>query len=360
MNGFILFLLCFQCFGMVAIYRWNEVQLKERQLIVLTHGILLTLFFVAWGGYSLDAWRYLSRFTHNPWGFNEEWLFWFSGHTLSLLVPDPWPLKILTGAGLTFFLWSIIRRYGIARTKETLIAFLLLPLLPAVYLTLGNSIRQGIASVVVVHGIIWLVRGRKRYFVLIGLVAALIHQYSLLLTLAAALSNLPRRVLYGLVLVAPFISFMCYVILGWFDIDLDLYVPYSFKENGVFHYLKFFFAYIMVGILILIRHRSVGLDAETSCLINIYIVIVIFSALILKYEVSFERVLLYSEVLLPLIIPTLIISRTWTHFQTTVVWLAGLVVGLGLWTHNSILRSFGVIAHLSPGPDLARELINSF
>jgi len=167
-------------------------------------------------------------------------------------------------------------------------------------------------------------------------------------------------VLYGLVLVAPFISFMCYVILSWFDIDLDLYVPYSFKEGGVFHYLKFFFAYIMVGILILIRHRSVGLDAETSCLINIYIVIVIFSALILKYEVSFERVLLYSEVLLPLIIPTLIISRTWTHFQITVVWLAGLVVGLGLWTHNSILRSFGVIAHLSPGPDLARELINSF
>jgi len=308
--------------------------------------LLLVGFFLVWGGYSIDAWRYLSRFSHNPLGFDEEWLFWILGNSLSKVLVEPWPLKILGALSVASFAWAIIRWYSLARPMELFLSLAVLPLLPAFFLAIGNSIRQGIAATVVLHGIVWLSQGQRIPFVIMMIIAALFHQYSLIFSLAVILSAMMymnwRWTTYLLLGVAPFLSFIVWGLMSLWEADLDQHVKYGGIQMGQFHYAKLILAYSLITIFLVVR-KKVQVSVTVDRLIHTYIVMVGLSSLVLKYEVPFERLLLYSEFLLPFILPSLIVPFKGRRLIVNTMSIFCLVAAIVLWSNNSILRSLGYI-----------------
>jgi len=117
----------------------------------------------------------LTRFTHNPLGFDEEWLFWLTGNFISGTLPNPWPVKVLSAFAVALWIWAVIRVISF-NSKETLVvALALLPLIPAFFFTMGNAVRQGLASVIVLHAIVFLLAKKRWQFGLAGAAGILVH-----------------------------------------------------------------------------------------------------------------------------------------------------------------------------------------
>ena len=134
---------------------------ERHKAVVLLQGFGLTSTYLVFGGYSIDAWRYLTRFTHNPFGFDEEWVFWLVGHFLNGTLPNPWPVKIISALAVGLWVAAIIRAIGFKRKETLVLGLALLPLMPAFFFAMGNAIRQGLAAVIVLHAILFLLRGRN-------------------------------------------------------------------------------------------------------------------------------------------------------------------------------------------------------
>ena len=309
----------------------------------------LTAFFLIFGGYSIDAWRYLTRFTHNPFGFEEEWLFWVVGHTLSDIFPNPWPIKILSVLAVFLWILAIVRIIGFKKKEILVVGLALLPLMPAFFFTMGNAVRQGLASVIVLHAIVYLLSQRRWQFGMLSIVGLLVHQMSFVFVIAGMAMRISRKALWVFLIFAPFASFFGASFLQLWGIDLADYVRYAYRQDGQLHYFKFAVYFLAsVGLLVFSSIRVV--PKRLLLLINVFVVTVSCASLLLRYEVPFERILLYADVLLPIIIAMVLAELTLGARTKQVLWGGVLCAGLLLWTSGAVNRTLTAgLAHVEDG-----------
>jgi hypothetical protein len=308
------------------------------QYAIALQVLLFLAFWLVWGGYSVDAWRYLSRFDRDPLRFEEEQLFWLIGHGLGKVFVDPWPLKILSALAAALFAYatvSLLRRH---KDQLAYYGLFLIPLMPAFFLAFGNAIRQGLAASIVMLGVLALQRKQIIVFVGLGLAAFFFHQTSLALVLAALLGTYQTFRMPIFLALAPLTSFVAHGAASLYGVDLAEYVRYADYQEGAFHWAKFFVAYGFAWILWWTRPAD---DIEIGKLTATYGYMVALSSLLLHYEVPFERLLLYSELLLPTLLALWLFRRTAVVRRVALLWCIGIAMGLALWTHPSIVTTLG-------------------
>ena len=305
--------------------------------------------YLVFGGYSIDTWRYLTRFTHNPLGFDEEWLFWLIGNFLSETLPNPWPVKIISAIAVGLWVWAVIRAIGFRRTETLVFALALLPLIPAFFFTMGNAIRQGLASVIVLHAILFLLVKKRWQFGLVGAAGILVHLPSLVFVLASAGMRIPRKVLWAFLIVAPCVSFGVSFVLEFWQVNLADYIRYAHRDDGQLHYLKFAFYFLAsIGLLIFSSKRPV--PEYLISLINVFVITVGFALMLLRYEVPFERILLYADVLLPIIFAMVIVELKLGIKTKRFLWSGAVCAGLLLWTSGAVKHTLTAgLAHVEDG-----------
>jgi len=322
---------------------------ERYKAVVLLQVLGLVSFYLVFGGYSIDAWRYLTRFTHNPLGFDEEWLFWLTGNFLSGTLPNPWPVKVLSALAVVLWIWAVIRVIRF-KSKETLVvALALLPLIPAFFFTMGNAVRQGLASVIVLHSIIFLLARKKWQFGLAGAAGILVHLPSVVFVLAGAGMRIPRKALWAFLIVAPCVSFGVSFVLEFWQVNLADYIRYAHRDDGQLHYLKFAFYFLAsIGLLIFSSKRPV--PEYLISLINVFVITVGFALMLLRYEVPFERILLYADVLLPIIFAMVIAELKLGIKTKRFLWSGAVCAGLLLWTSGAVKHTLTAgLAHVEDG-----------
>ena len=322
---------------------------ERHKAVVLLQVIGLATTYLAFGGYSIDAWRYLTRFTHNPFGFDEEWLFWLVGHFLNGALPNPWPVKILSVLAVGLWIAAVIRAIGFNRKEALVLGLALLPLMPAFFFAMGNAIRQGLAAVIVLHAMLFFVKGKKWQFGTLAITGVLVHQVSLVFVIAGAFVRAPRKLIWFFLIMAPFVSFGVSIILELWGINLADYVRYGYRDDGQYHYLKFAVYFIMaIGLLIFSTKREV--PNHIVLLINAFALTVGCASLLLMYEVPFERILLYADVLLPIVIAMVLTGLKLRARSKQLLWSGVLCLGLLLWTSDAVKRTLTAgIAHVEDG-----------
>ncbi len=321
------------------VLRQDRAIADERyKAVALFQVIGLATTYLVFGGYSIDAWRYLTRFTHNPLGFDEEWLFWLVGHFLNGTLPNPWPVKILSVLAVGLWVAAVIRAIGFKRKEALVLGLALLPLMPAFFFAMGNAIRQGLAAVIVLHAILFFVKGKKWQFGTLAITGVLVHQVSLVFVIAGAFVRAPRKLIWFFLIMAPFVSFGVSIILEFWGINLADYVRYGHRDDGQFHYLKFAVYFIMaIGLLIFSTKREV--PNHIVLLINAFALTVGCASLLLMYEVPFERILLYADVLLPIVIAMVLTGLKLRARSKQLLWSGLLCLGLLLWTSDAVNRT---------------------
>lgn len=322
---------------------------SEGSSLVYVQLVSLVVFFLVYGGNSIDAWRYLTRFTHNPLGFDEEWLFWLTGNFLSQVLPNPWPVKILSALAVTLWIWAVIRAIGTEKKDTLVLGIALLPLIPAFFFTVGNAIRQGLASVIVLHAIVFLLAKKRWQFGLVGATGILVHLPSLVFVLASAGMRIPRKALWTFLIVAPFVSFGVSFVLEFWQVNLADYIRYAHRDDGQLHYLKFAFYFLAsIGLLIFSSKRPV--PEYLISLINVFVITVSFALMLLRYEVPFERILLYADVLLPIIFAMVIAELKLGIKTKRFLWSGAVCAGLLLWTSGAVKHTLTAgLAHVEDG-----------
>jgi len=315
--------------------------------------------YLVFGGYSIDAWRYLTRFTHNPFGFDEEWLFWLVGHFLNGMLPNPWPVKILSALAVGLWVAAVVRAIGFKRKEALVLGLALLPLMPAFFFAMGNAIRQGLAAVIVLHAILFVVKGKKWQFGALAITGILVHQVSLVFVIAGAFVRAPRKLIWFFLIMAPFVSFGVSIILELWGINLADYVRYGHRDDGQFHYLKFA-AYFSLAIALLGLSSIRVVPNQLLLLTNAFAVTVGLASLLLRYEVPFERILLYADVLLPIIIAMVLAELRVGARTKQVLWGGALCAGLLLWTSGAVNRTLtGGVTHVEDGRIESYQIPNS-
>ncbi len=329
---------CLSLVPLVFLAKKENQNARVFQLAIIVQCVGLAVFFLIFGGYSIDAWRYLTRFTHNPFGFDEEWLFWLVGHFLNGTLPNPWPVKILSVLAVGLWVAAVIRAIGFKRKEALVLGLALLPLMPAFFFAMGNAIRQGLAAVIVLHAILFFVKGKKWQFGVLAITGVLVHQVSLVFVIAGAFVRAPRKLIWFFLIMAPFVSFGVSIILELWGINLADYVRYGHRDDGQFHYLKFAVYFIMaIGLLIFSTKREV--PNHIVLLINAFALTVGCASLLLMYEVPFERILLYADVLLPIVIATVLTGLKLRARSKQLLWSGVLCLGLLLWTSDAVNRT---------------------
>jgi hypothetical protein len=321
-----------------VLLRTTKNSLELYRYVIAFQVCLVILFWISWGGYSIDAWRYLSGFDRNPFDSKKEYLFWITGHSLNTVVSDPWPVKIMSMIAVSIMCGGIISFFKGKALSLTVIGLYTLVLIPAFFLLFGNAIRQGLAAAIVLYGTVWLYKDKKWVFVLCTAISFFFHQTSLLIASAVLLGKLPPIVVRHTLLFAPLSGFVLFYVLDQWKVNLDLFIPYAHKHEGVFHYGKFFVAYAIAWVLVTIGTRD---ESRDNRMLFSYAYMVALSSLLLKYEVPFERLLLYSDLFLPFAVPLVLLSSKTVDKLKATVWIAGFPVGLALWSHPSITGTLG-------------------
>lgn len=85
-------------------------------------------------------------------------------------------------------------------------------------------------------------------------------------------------------------------------------------------------------------------EARDRAIVSAYAYMVACSALLLKYEVPFERLLGYSELLLPFVAVICVKALGWRQWQLKILWLGGVIAGMVLWTYPTIVSTLGYSA----------------
>ncbi len=334
----ILYLVLLQCLPAIVLIRTIKNNLELYRYVITFQVCLVILFWIAWGGYSVDAWRYLSGFDPNPFVFKGEQLFWIAGYSLHTLVLDPWPVKILSMIAVSIMCGAIILFFKGKALSLTVIGLYILVLVPAFFLLFGNAVRQGLAAAIVLYGTAWLYKDKKWGFILCTAISFFFHQTSLLVASAVLLGKLPPVVVRYTLLFAPLGSFVLFYLLDQVDVNLDTFIRYAHYHEGVFHYEKFVVAYAIAWLFVLIGTRC---ESRENRMLFSYAYMVALSSLLLKYEVPFERLLLYADLFLPFVVPLLLLSTKKVNKLQGTVWFLGLPIGLALWSHPSITGTLG-------------------
>lgn len=168
--------------------------------------------------------------------------------------------------------------------------------------------------------------------------AILIHQASLVLAIAGLLARLNIRIAFYLLMVTPVVGVVVYYGASLFGLELLDYIPYAKKQEGQFHWSKIFIAYAIAIPSFMVTRESSLNDRR---IIASYVYMVSFSSAFLMFEVPFERLLGFSELLLPFIAVIVINSLGWKYIYLLGFWVIGQAVGLLLWQHPSVIRTLG-------------------
>ncbi len=320
----------------VTVYSPQSPALLRRAL--LAQVALIAVFWFVWSGYSRDAWRYLSAFDGNPLSFEEEHLFWLAGHGLSRVFPDPWSLKILTVVGALIFCAALVTFFRGKSHEYPIIGLYVALLVPGFILLFGNTLRQGMAAAMVLLGMNLLFASRYALFALSVIVAFLVHQTALILAAAILMGRYFTVWAKYLLLLAPFVSYLAAYGLSLAGEDLGAIIRYSDRTEGVFHFEKFLVSYLLAWLVVIMGQKGEG---PWAWLYAAYVYMVAISACFLKYEVPFERLLLYSDMLLPFVIPALALPWLSSRRAKGIGFAAGMLAGLVLWTHPSVVTALG-------------------
>ncbi|MDH3639630.1 MAG: EpsG family protein, partial [Gammaproteobacteria bacterium] len=175
-------------------------------------------------------------------------------------------------------------------------------------------------------------------FAALVLVAFLFHQTSLLLVLAALLGRYRAGWMPFALLFAPLVSFVSHEIAALLGVNLSQHIHYADYDEGTFHWTKFIVAYGLAWLTWWLHDRN---DSEVSWLTASYGYMVALSSLLLRYEVPFERMLLYSEFFLPIVLVLILFRRKILLENFVYLWCAGVLLGVALWTHPSIVTTLG-------------------
>ena len=87
-----------------------------------------------------------------------------------------------------------------------------------------------------------------------------------------------------------------------------------------------------------------------ASLINVFVITVSVATMLLKYEVPFERVLLYADVLLPIIFAVVITELKVGIKSKRFLWSGAVCAGLLLWTSGAVKHTVTEgLAHVEEG-----------
>ena len=330
--------------ALLMLFLWPPVTTNDRccqnyKTAAIVLAVPLATFWLVWGGYSVDAWRYLSGFDKNPYDYLNEQIFWITGHFIAQVVPDPWPLKILSALSILLLSLVYYRYFKPEHTRQLAFAGLLLLATPGFFLLTGNAVRQGLAGSVALLGIVLLWQQRKFRWVLLGLVALLIHKFSFVILLAAAVIRYAPRTVFWLWLLSPLASPMIKWITELAGFNLDQVIAYSAYSEGQYHWAKFAVTSLISTVVALSLWRG---NVEQPDCRHLYLLLVALANVLLIYEVPYERLLLFSDFVAPLAISTVVFQYTMIRWQIAG---AGVVVAACswlLWNSHSISLTLGL------------------
>lgn len=313
---------------------------KDAQKVFFYFSIATSLFWLVWGGFSVDAWRYLARFDFSPLHFREEQLFWSTGYLLNKIVPDPWPIKILSASSILILVWSYFRYFGKTQRRELIIAYALLLATPGYFLLIGNTVRQGMAGCVEILGVTFFLQRKYLIWVLLAIAGYLVHQFGIVVAAALLIAKLLRKYLLWVWIASFFVSPISTYIFELFGYDLQDTLRYGNYTEGFFHWEKALVSFfISIFVLSSFRyHPTEKIDFR-----HVYLALGIVSNTVLLYEVPYERLLLFSDLIAPLALGQILAKVKWIETNNLAFTLLVLLFSIVLWTNYSIVRSLGYL-----------------
>ena len=257
------------------------------------------------------------------------------GHSLSELLPNPWPLRVLSAFAVGLWCLAVFRSTSSQQREVRLWALALIPLMPAFVFSLGNAVRQGLASVIILHAAIFLMDKKRWQFAFLSVLGVLVHEVSIVFVAAVAAMRMPMSWARAFLLISPFVSFIVVWISARFDVDLASYVRYAGYDEGAFHYLKFAVYFSLANGLLFLSTRRAEAD-HFHLMAKAFALTVGCASLLLVYEVPFERMVLYSDVLLPVMLAMSVVNLKLGVLGR--IWLVGglLALGFAFWTSDSV------------------------
>lgn len=334
------------CTQLLLLSKWrlhisgSTDRISDNRNVFLLFSAATALFWLVWGGYSVDAWRYLSRFDFTPLHFKEEQLFWTTGYLLNNLVPDPWPIKILSTISILILTWSYFRYYSSAQQGELFIAYVLLLTTPAYFLLLGNTVRQGMAGCIEILGITFFLQKRYWTWALIAIAGYMVHQFGAIVALAVLITRLFSKYLLWIWIGSFLVSPLSTYVLHYLGYNLEDLLRYGDYTEGQFHWAKAIVgSFISAFILFSIKSQpALNIDFR-----HIYIVLNIISNTVLLYEVPYERLFLFSDLIAPIALAQIFARINFIKNYNLVFSLTALSFSIILWTNYSVVKSFGYL-----------------
>jgi hypothetical protein len=298
------------------------------------------LFWLVWGGYSVDAWRYLSRFDFNPLQFREEQLFWIAGYLLNKLVPDPWPIKILSTISILTLTWSYHIYLKSEKKDELILAYALLLATPGYFLLLGNTVRQGMAGSIEILGAVFFLQNKYRAWALIAVVGYLVHQFAVIVALAVLIAKLLKKHLLWIWMASFFVSPVSTLIFNALGYSLEDVLRYGDSTEGQFHWAKILVSFSLSALMFYSFRSQPAVKIDFR---HLYIALSIISNTVLLYEVPFERLFLFSDLIAPLALGQILARVGFVAKYNLVLTIVLLCFSIVLWTNYSIVKSFGYL-----------------
>ena len=302
--------------------------------------VSVLIFWLVWGGYSVDAWRYLSGFDHSPFDYRQDQLFWIAGHYLAHFLQDPWPLKVLSSAGAGLLCWAFYQHLRDEPPRMLLLAYILLLTTPGFYLLSGNAVRQGLAGAISVLAITLFFRFHRKRWLALFVLAFFAHKFSLIMLLAFLVALALRRHVVWFWLFAIAAGLSAQGLANALGVNISQYIPYASYQEGDLHWIKFFVSAV-IGVIV---SASLFLQPVSNPdFRHVYIGLLGFSGLFLAYEVPYERLLLFSDLVAPLALAG-IVFMTAPEIRSKLVIAAAVVsvaTSLLLLTNKSIILSLG-------------------
>ena len=298
------------------------------------------VFWLVWGGYSVDAWRYLSRFDHNPFLFHEEQVFWITGYVLNKLVPDPWPIKILSASTAIVLSAAYFLYCRNLQDRELDLAFILLLLTPGFFLLTGNTVRQGLAGSVEILGAVLFLQRRYWLWLVVAAVGFFIHQFGMLVVVAILCARFLKKYLFYFWLVSYLISPFASLLFHLFGYDLEDVLRYGAYSEGLYHWEK---VLVSCALSIFVFSSFRFQPAKSIDIRHIYLALIAISNSVVIYEVPFERIFLFSDLVAPLAVAQILAKSRWVRSRYQVLLVFAVLGSVLLWTNHSIIKSLGYI-----------------
>lgn len=306
--------------------------------VLIVQSLLLVIFYLVWGGYSIDSWSYLTGFDGSPLVYEKEWLFYSIGFVLNKLVNDPWPLRIISASCVALTIAALMSFFGRHDPRSVVIALFLMPLLPAFFLSFGNTTRQGLAAAIIIFCMVRYLKGSVFWLLFAAVLAFLIHQPSVILIGAIALANIDRRWIVFCLAMAPVAGWLGTNLLMTAGIDINSYLPYATRNEGDYHIAKFLVGYSIAWLLLIYAGND---NDQKTRVLKAFAITVAVASLLVRFEVPFERILAYSEILLPFALPVVIQKMNLSGRWLQVFAIGGIGIGWLLWTHHSVVTTLG-------------------